>query len=106
MTHFFLIIFKFWFYFSGLLLREREEELGILYEKINRQEMLRRNGDTKMQTMDEKISLLKLKLVEKKREVKSCFKELTVKNALDAHLVKIRTQVGVKGNFFYYCSLF
>ncbi|XP_050841625.1 coiled-coil domain-containing protein 146 [Serinus canaria] len=77
---------------SGLLLREREEELGILYEKINRQEMLRRNGDTKVQTMDEKISLLKLKLVEKKREVKLCFKELTVKNALDAHLVKIRTQ--------------
>uniref|UniRef100_A0A8C9MYV3 Cilia- and flagella-associated protein 157 n=1 Tax=Serinus canaria TaxID=9135 RepID=A0A8C9MYV3_SERCA len=84
---------------SGLLLREREEELGILYEKINRQEMLRRNGDTKMQTMDEKISLLKLKLVEKKREVKLCFKELTVKNALDAHLVKIRTQV-----FVYDCS--
>ncbi|XP_041261441.1 coiled-coil domain-containing protein 146 [Onychostruthus taczanowskii] len=77
---------------SGLLLREREEELGFLYEKINRQEVLCRNGDTKMQVMDEKISFLKLKLVEKKREVKLCFKELTLKNALDAHLVKLRIQ--------------
>ncbi|NWH32052.1 CC146 protein, partial [Chloropsis hardwickii] len=77
---------------SGLLLREREEELGFLYEKINRQEMLCRNGDTKMQVMDEKISFLKLKLVEKKREVKLCFKELTMKNALDAHLLRLRIQ--------------
>ncbi|KAF2981370.1 hypothetical protein EK904_002922, partial [Melospiza melodia maxima] len=77
---------------SGLLLREREEEVGVLYEKINRQEVLRRNGETKMQVMDEKISFLKLKLVEKKREVKLYFKELSVKNALDAQLVKVRTQ--------------
>lgn len=62
--------------------------------------MLRRNGETKMQVMDEKISFLKLKLVEKKREVKLCFKELSVKNALDAQLVKLRIQVGVKGNLF------
>ncbi|XP_072775470.1 coiled-coil domain-containing protein 146 isoform X3 [Taeniopygia guttata] len=77
---------------SGLLLKEREEELGFLYEKINRQEVLCRNGDTKMQVMDEKISFLKLKLVEKKREVKLYFKELTVKNDLDAHLVRLRIQ--------------
>ncbi|NXL80348.1 CC146 protein, partial [Leptocoma aspasia] len=77
---------------SGLLLREREEELGFLYEKINRQEVLCKNGDTKMQVMDEKISFLKLKVVEKKREVKLCFKELTAKNALDAHLVRLQIQ--------------
>ncbi|NWZ38157.1 CC146 protein, partial [Brachypodius atriceps] len=77
---------------SALLLREREEELGFLYEKINRQEMLCRNGDTRMQAMDEKISFLKLKVVEKKREVKLCFKQLTVKNALDANLVRLRTE--------------
>ncbi|NWX57580.1 CC146 protein, partial [Promerops cafer] len=77
---------------SGLLLREREEELGFLYEKINRQELLCKNGDIKMQLMDEKISLLKMKVVEKKREVKLCFKELTVKNALDAHLARLQIQ--------------
>ncbi|NXY16265.1 CC146 protein, partial [Atrichornis clamosus] len=77
---------------SGLLLREREEELGFLYEKLNRQEMLCRNGDIKMQVMDEKISFLKLKVAEKRREIKLCFKELLVKNALDAHLVGLQIQ--------------
>ncbi|NXH49967.1 CC146 protein, partial [Dicaeum eximium] len=77
---------------SGLLLREREEELGFLNEKVNRQEVLCRDGDTKMQVMDEKIGFLKLKVVEKKREVKLCFKELTAKNALDAHLVRLQIQ--------------
>ncbi|NWY43749.1 CC146 protein, partial [Sylvia atricapilla] len=77
---------------SALLLTEREEELGFLYEKINRQEALCKNGDIRMQAMDEKISLLKLKVAEKKREVKLCFKQLTVKNALDANLVRLRTE--------------
>ncbi|NXD23325.1 CC146 protein, partial [Spelaeornis formosus] len=77
---------------SGLLLREREEELGLLYEKIKRQEVLCRNGDIEMQVMDEKIHFLKLKVAEKKREIKLCFKELTVKNALDANLVRLQIQ--------------
>ncbi|NXK58918.1 CC146 protein, partial [Sylvietta virens] len=77
---------------SGLLLREREEEVGFLYEKINRQEVLCRNGDIKIQVMDEKISFLKLKVAEKKRQVKLCVKQLTVKNALDANLVRLQTQ--------------
>ncbi|KAL2309063.1 hypothetical protein Nmel_005242, partial [Mimus melanotis] len=77
---------------SGLLLREREEELGFLYERINRQEVLCRNGYIKMQVMDEKISFLKLKVAEKKREIKLCFKELTVKNALDVQLQRLQIQ--------------
>ncbi|XP_054673482.1 coiled-coil domain-containing protein 146 isoform X3 [Grus americana] len=77
---------------SGLLLRNREEELCILYEKINMQEMLCRNGDIEMQIMDEKIGFLKLKIAEKKRQIKLCFKALPVKNALDAHLVVLQIQ--------------
>ncbi|NWV18218.1 CC146 protein, partial [Origma solitaria] len=77
---------------SGLLLRKREEELGFLYEKINRQEMMCKYGDIKMQVMDEKINFLKLKVAEKKREIKLCFNELPVKNALDAHLVRLQIQ--------------
>ncbi|NXH87841.1 CC146 protein, partial [Edolisoma coerulescens] len=77
---------------SGLLLREREEELDFLYEKINRQEMLCKNGDIKMQVMDEKIRFLKLKVAEKKREIKLFFKELPVRNALDAHLMRLQIQ--------------
>ncbi|KAM6287685.1 coiled-coil domain-containing protein 146 [Spheniscus humboldti] len=77
---------------SGLLLRNREEELCILYEKINLQEMLCRNGDIEMQVMDEKIRFLKLKVAEKKRQIKLWLKALPVKNALDAHLVVLQIQ--------------
>ncbi|XP_017666922.1 PREDICTED: coiled-coil domain-containing protein 146 isoform X3 [Lepidothrix coronata] len=77
---------------SGLLLRERDEELGFLHEKINRQEILCRNGDHKMQVMDDKISFLKLKVAEKKREIALCFKELPMKNALNANLERLQIQ--------------
>ncbi|KFP18115.1 Coiled-coil domain-containing protein 146 [Egretta garzetta] len=77
---------------SGLLLRNREEELCILYEKINMQEMLCRNGDIEMQVMDEKVRFLKLKVAEKKRQIKLWLKALPVKNALDAHLVVLQIQ--------------
>ncbi|XP_052644904.1 coiled-coil domain-containing protein 146 isoform X2 [Harpia harpyja] len=81
---------------SGLLLRDREEELCILYEKINMQEMLCRNGDIEMQVMDEKIRFLKLKVAEKKRQIKLWFQALPVKNALDAHLVVLQIQLEVE----------
>uniref|UniRef100_A0A8C5TMS2 Coiled-coil domain-containing protein 39 n=1 Tax=Malurus cyaneus samueli TaxID=2593467 RepID=A0A8C5TMS2_9PASS len=77
---------------SGQLLRDREEELSLLYEKVNRREMLCKNGDIKMQVMDEKISFLKLKVAEKKREIRLYFEELPVKNALDANLMKFQIQ--------------
>uniref|UniRef100_A0A663LS90 Coiled-coil domain containing 146 n=1 Tax=Athene cunicularia TaxID=194338 RepID=A0A663LS90_ATHCN len=89
---FFYFTFSFWVYCSGLLLRDREEELCILYEKINIQETLCRNGDTEMQVMDEKIRVLKLKVAEKKRQIKLWFKALPVRNALDAHLVVLQIQ--------------
>ncbi|XP_054255623.1 coiled-coil domain-containing protein 146 [Indicator indicator] len=77
---------------SGLLLRDREEELCILYEKVNTQELLCRNGDLEMQAMDERIRLLKLKVAEKKRQIKLWFKTLPVKNALDAQLAVLQIQ--------------
>ncbi|XP_063998613.1 coiled-coil domain-containing protein 146 isoform X3 [Pogoniulus pusillus] len=77
---------------SGLLLRDREEELCILYEKINTQELLCRNGDIELQAMDERIRLLKLKVAEKKRQIKLWFKTLPAKNALDAQLVVLQIQ--------------
>ncbi|XP_010119785.1 PREDICTED: coiled-coil domain-containing protein 146, partial [Chlamydotis macqueenii] len=77
---------------SGLLLRNREEELCFLYDKINMQEMLCRNGDIEMQVMDEKIRFLKLKVAEKRRQIKLRFKALPFKHALDAHLVVLQIQ--------------
>uniref|UniRef100_A0A663LSE1 Coiled-coil domain containing 146 n=1 Tax=Athene cunicularia TaxID=194338 RepID=A0A663LSE1_ATHCN len=56
-----------------------------LYERL-------KNGDTEMQVMDEKIRVLKLKVAEKKRQIKLWFKALPVRNALDAHLVVLQIQ--------------
>ncbi|XP_065599771.1 coiled-coil domain-containing protein 146 [Cyrtonyx montezumae] len=77
---------------SGLLLRSREEEICILYEKINEQEFLCRKGDIEMQAVDEKINFLKMKVAEKKREIKLWFKTLPMKKALDAELVILQIQ--------------
>ncbi|XP_010154472.1 PREDICTED: coiled-coil domain-containing protein 146, partial [Eurypyga helias] len=77
---------------SGLLLRDREEELCLLHEKINMQELLCRSGDIEMQAMDDKIRFLKLKVAEKKRQIKLRFEALPAKNALDAHLVVFQIQ--------------
>ncbi|XP_071659556.1 coiled-coil domain-containing protein 146 [Patagioenas fasciata] len=77
---------------SGLLLRDREEELCILYEKINMQEMLCRNGDIEIQVLDEKIRFLKLKVAEKKRQIKLWLKVLPMKKDLDAHVVVLQIQ--------------
>nr|XP_038023359.1 coiled-coil domain-containing protein 146 [Anas platyrhynchos] len=77
---------------SGLLLKSREEEVCILYEKINMQEILCRNGDIEMQAMDEKISFLKMKVAEKKRQIEFLFKALPTKKALDADLVVLQIQ--------------
>ncbi|XP_033919248.1 coiled-coil domain-containing protein 146 [Melopsittacus undulatus] len=77
---------------SGLLLRDREEELCILYERIHTQEMLCRNGDIEIQVMDEKIKFLKVKIDEKRREIESLLKMLPVEKALDAELLMLQTQ--------------
>ncbi|XP_069736276.1 coiled-coil domain-containing protein 146 [Phaenicophaeus curvirostris] len=77
---------------SGLMLRNREEELCVLYKKVNMQEMLCRNGAIEMEAMNEKIRFLKLKVAEKKRQIKLAFKALPVKNALEAQLVVLQIQ--------------
>ncbi|XP_062488001.1 coiled-coil domain-containing protein 146 isoform X3 [Pezoporus occidentalis] len=77
---------------SGLLLRDREEELCILCERIHTQEILCRNGDLEIQVMDEKIKFLKVKVDEKKREIELLLKTLPVKKALDAQLVMLQIQ--------------
>ncbi|XP_019365009.1 PREDICTED: coiled-coil domain-containing protein 146 [Gavialis gangeticus] len=77
---------------SGVLLIEREEEVCIFYEKINIQQITSRSGNIEIQSMDEKIRLLKLKIAEKKRQIEMCLKILPMKNALDADLVALQIQ--------------
>ncbi|XP_025048306.1 coiled-coil domain-containing protein 146 isoform X2 [Alligator sinensis] len=77
---------------SGVLLIEREEEVCIFYEKINIQQITSRSGNIEIQSMDEKIRLLKLKIAEKKRQIEICLKILPMKNALDADMVALQIQ--------------
>nr|XP_009667759.1 PREDICTED: coiled-coil domain-containing protein 146 [Struthio camelus australis] len=77
---------------SGVLLRTREEEVCILYDKINMQEMMCRNGEIEMQAMDEKIRFLKMKVAEKKRQIEQYLKMLPMKSALDGDLVVLQIQ--------------
>ncbi|XP_070611293.1 coiled-coil domain-containing protein 146 isoform X2 [Erythrolamprus reginae] len=77
---------------SGVQLIEREEEVCIFYEKINIQEMMSRNGDIEINVMDEKIRYLKLKMIEKKRQIELSIKMLPTKRTLDADLVVLQIQ--------------
>ncbi|XP_026533031.1 coiled-coil domain-containing protein 146 [Notechis scutatus] len=77
---------------SGVQLIEREEEVCIFYEKINIQEMMSRNGDIEINVMDEKIRYLKLKMIEKKRQIELHVKMLPTKRTLDADLVVLQIQ--------------
>ncbi|XP_009082836.1 PREDICTED: coiled-coil domain-containing protein 146, partial [Acanthisitta chloris] len=77
---------------SDLLLRKREEVLGLLHARIEIQEMMCRNRDTEVQILDEEIQLLKLKVAEEKRQITQHFKEFSVRNARAAHLVGLQTQ--------------
>uniref|UniRef100_A0A6I8NZ88 Coiled-coil domain containing 146 n=1 Tax=Ornithorhynchus anatinus TaxID=9258 RepID=A0A6I8NZ88_ORNAN len=78
---------------SGVLLIEREEEVCIFYEKINIQEMMSRNGDIEMHSLEEKIRFLKLKIAEKQRQINLSQKMLPLKRVLDADLVVLQIQL-------------
>ncbi|XP_042324598.1 coiled-coil domain-containing protein 146 [Sceloporus undulatus] len=77
---------------SGVQLIEREEEVCIFYEKINIQEMMSRNGDLEIGVMDEKIRFLKMKLIEKKRQIELSLRILPLKRGLDGDLVVLQIQ--------------
>ncbi|XP_038597106.1 coiled-coil domain-containing protein 146 [Tachyglossus aculeatus] len=77
---------------SGVLLIEREEEVCIFYEKINVQEMMSRNGDIEVHTLEEKIRFLKLKIAEKQRKINLSQKMLPLKRVLDADMVVLQIQ--------------
>lgn len=69
--------------------------------------MLCRNGDIEIQVLDEKIRFLKLKVAEKKRQIKLWLKALPMKKDLDAHVVVLQIQVGGKTSPIYlYYSVF
>ncbi|TKC53601.1 hypothetical protein EI555_015434 [Monodon monoceros] len=77
---------------SGVQLIEREEEVCIFYEKINIQEKMKLNGEIEIHVLEEKIRFLKLKIVEKQRQIHVTRKLLPAKRALDADLAVLQIQ--------------
>ncbi|KAE8616378.1 hypothetical protein XENTR_v10008787 [Xenopus tropicalis] len=77
----------------GVQLIEREEEICIFLEKINIQEMILRNGDLEMVSMDEKIRFLKIEAAEQKRQVEQLQKNLPNKRMLESDLVTLQIQL-------------
>ncbi|XP_020840171.1 coiled-coil domain-containing protein 146 isoform X1 [Phascolarctos cinereus] len=77
---------------SGVLLIEREEEACIFYEKINIQEMMKRNGDTELHILEEKLRFLKLKIAERKRKIYVSQKMLPLKRTLNMEIAVLQIQ--------------
>ncbi|OCT89167.1 coiled-coil domain-containing protein 146 [Xenopus laevis] len=77
----------------GVQLIEREEEICIFFEKINTQEMILRNGDLEMVSMDEKMRFLQIEVAEKKRQVEQLQKSLPNKRILESDLVTLQIQL-------------
>ncbi|XP_036616359.1 coiled-coil domain-containing protein 146 [Trichosurus vulpecula] len=77
---------------SGVLLIEREEEVCIFYEKINIQEMMKRNGDIELHILEEKLRFLKLKIAERQRKIYMSQKMLPLKRTLDMEIAVLQIQ--------------
>ncbi|CAH2275721.1 Hypothetical predicted protein [Pelobates cultripes] len=78
---------------SGVQLIEREEEVCLFHEKLSIQDMLLRNGDMEMMTLDEKIRFLKMQIIEEKRQIEQTKKSLPNKRALESDLVILQIQL-------------
>ncbi|KAM8979240.1 coiled-coil domain-containing protein 146 isoform 2-T2 [Sarcophilus harrisii] len=77
---------------SGVILIEREEEVCIFYEKINIQDMMKRNGDIELHILEEKLRFLKLKIAERQRKIYVYRKMLPLKRTLDMEIAVLQIQ--------------
>ncbi|XP_068962646.1 coiled-coil domain-containing protein 146-like [Petaurus breviceps papuanus] len=77
---------------SGVLLIEREEEVCIFYEKINIQELMKRNGDIELHILEEKLRFLKLKIAERQRKIYVSRKLLPLKRTLDMEIADVQIE--------------
>lgn len=77
----------------GIQLIERSEEVCVLYEKVNVQGSIMRNGDMELQSREEEIRFLKMEAADLKRSIdllKGC---LPSKKALDNELATLQIQL-------------
>ena len=77
----------------GIQLIERNEEVCVLYEKINVQSSVIRNGDMEMQSREEEIRFLKMEAADLKRQINLLKGSLPNKQALDNELTTLQIQL-------------
>lgn len=77
----------------GIQLIERNEEVCVLYEKVNVQGSIIRNGDMELQSREEEIRFLKMETADLKRSIDLLKSSLPNKKALDNELTTLQIQL-------------
>lgn len=77
----------------GLQLIERNEEVCVLYEKLNIQDSVIRNGDMELQSREEEIRFLNMESSDLKRQIDLLKSSLPNKRALDNELTTLQIQL-------------
>ena len=77
----------------GIQLIERSEEVCVLYEKVNVQGSIMRNGDMELQSREEEIRFLKMEAADLKRSIDLLKGGLPNKKALDNELATLQIQL-------------
>lgn len=77
----------------GILLIERNEEVCVLYEKLNVQGSMIRNGDIELQSRVEEIRFLKMEVADLKRSLDLLHGTLPNKRSLDNDLSTLQIQL-------------
>jgi len=77
----------------GVQLIERNEEVCVLYEKINVQGSVIRNGDMELQSREEEIRFLRMEAADLRRQIDLLKGSLPNKQALDRELTTLQLQL-------------
>lgn len=77
----------------GVQLIERNDEVCIFYERVNRQDQMLRNGEVEMQARDEEIRFLRMQLAEEQRVVSLMKRSLPSKKATEEEIVTLQIEL-------------
>ncbi|MCJ8736275.1 hypothetical protein PDJAM_G00257110, partial [Pangasius djambal] len=77
----------------GVQLLEREEEMCVLYAKVNVQESLICEGTLQIQALEEEICSLKMLINEERRQINLCKKQLPCKKPLEDECALLQIQL-------------
>ncbi|KAJ8262059.1 hypothetical protein GJAV_G00161680 [Gymnothorax javanicus] len=78
---------------QGVQLLERENEICILYERVNVQEGLIQEGNIEIQALEEEMGLMNMLISKEKREIELLRKLLPNKRDLEEQITMLQTQL-------------